>query len=319
MRPKTNRMKHYLDAVYQGKNEWWRYVLGVLVILGVGLVIGAIVTAIVGLLFLLLSHPNPAIFSDSKLFERALLDLFEQPTVPGFIGQNLQFVVLMAGIAIAVKLIHRRPFRSLISPGATLSGRRFLTGFGLWFGMMGVLVGISAIGAPGEFVLTFEPVKWLGLLVAVLIFTPIQIGAEELFCRGYLTQGLGLLTRNRLLLISIPSMLFAAAHFTNPEMGRGAVWMGLNYWAFGIFLATITLRDNRLELALGVHAANNMFIFLIVNSTDSALKTPAIWTVNTTDDPRSSLLSLLLQAGLFYWLIFGRKKPRQVAGAGSSD
>jgi uncharacterized protein len=312
-------MNHYLDAVHQGKNEWWRYVLGIVVIMGVGLVVGAIVTAIVGLLFLLLSHPNPAIFSDSKLFERALLDLFEQPTIPGFIGQNLQFVVLMAGIAIAVKLIHRRPFRSLISPSATLSGRRFLTGFGLWFGMMGVLVGISAIGAPGEFVLTFEPVKWLGLLVAVLIFTPIQIGAEELFCRGYLTQGLGLLTRNRLLLISIPSMLFAAAHFTNPEMGRGAVWMGLNYWAFGIFLATITLRDNRLELALGVHAANNMFIFLIVNSTDSALKTPSIWTVNTTDDPRSSLVSLLVQAGIFYWLIFGRKKPRQVAGAGSSD
>ncbi len=308
-------MNHYLDAVHQGKNEWWRYVLGIVVILGVGLVVGSIVTVIVGLLLLLLTRPDPAIFSDSKLFERALLDLFEQPTVPGFIGQNLQFVVLMAGIAIAVKLIHGRPFRSLISPGATFSGRRFLTGFGLWFGMMGLLLGVSAIGSPGELVLTFEPWKWLGLLVAVLIFTPIQIGAEELFCRGYLTQGLGLLTRNRLLLISIPSMLFAAAHFANPEMGRGAIWMGLNYWAFGVFLAAITLRDNRLELALGVHAANNMFIFLIVNSTDSALKTPAIWTTSTIDDPRWGLLTLLIQGGLFYWLIFGRKKPHQVAGS----
>jgi uncharacterized protein len=114
-------------------------------------------------------------------------------------------------------------------------------------------------------------------------------------------------------------MLFAAAHFTNPEMGRGAVWMGLNYWAFGVFLAAITLRDDRLELAWGVHAANNMFIFLIVNSTDSALKTPSIWTTGANDDPRSSLVSLLVQAGIFYWLIFGRKKTRQVAGAGSSD
>jgi uncharacterized protein len=110
-------------------------------------------------------------------------------------------------------------------------------------------------------------------------------------------------------------MLFAAAHFTNPEMGRGAVWMGLNYWAFGVFLAAITLRDDRLELAWGVHAANNMFIFLIVNSTDSALKTPSIWTTGANDDPRSSLVALLVQAGIFYWVIFGRKKPHQVAGS----
>jgi uncharacterized protein len=315
MRQKTDRMKHYLDAVYQGKNDWWRYVLGVLLILGVGLVVGAIVGVIVGLIFLLLSQSDLAILSDSKRFEQALLELFEQPTIPGFIGQNLQFVVLMAGIAIAVKLIHGRKFRSLISPTATFSTGRFLTGFGLWFGLMGILVGISAIGSPGEFVVTLEPLKWLGLLLAVLILTPIQTGAEELFCRGYLTQGLGLLTRNRLLLISLPSMLFAAAHFTNPEMGRGAVWMGLNYWAFGVFLAAITLRDDRLELAWGVHAANNMFIFLIVNSTDSALKTPSIWTTGANDDPRSSLVALLVQAGIFYWVIFGRKKPHQVAGS----
>jgi uncharacterized protein len=292
-------MKHYLDAVYQGKNEWWRYVLGVLLILGVLAVVGAIITVIAILLL--------------DLFKQATI--FEQTTIPSFIVLNLTFAALMLGIALAVSLIHGREFYSLISPTATFSIKRFLTGFGLWFGLMGVLVGISAIGSPGEFVLTFEPLKWLGLLVAVLILTPIQTGAEELFCRGYLTQGLGLLTRNRLLLLGLPSMLFAAAHFANPEMGRGAVWMGLSYWAFGVFLAAITLRDDRLELAWGVHAANNMFIFLIVNSTDSALKTPSIWTSVTTGDPRSSLISLLVQAGIFYWIIFGRKKPRQVAGS----
>jgi uncharacterized protein len=307
-------MNHYLDAVHQGKNEWWRYVLGVILILGVGLVVGSIVSAIVGLILLLLNHPNPAIFTDGKRFERALLDLFEQPTVPGFICQNLQFVVLMLGIAITVKLIHQRRFRSLISPAATFSVRRCLTGFGLWFGMMAVLVGVSFLQSPGDLVFTFKPLQWFGLLVAVLIMTPIQTGAEELFCRGYLMQGLGLLTRNRLLLVSLPSMLFASAHFANPEMARGAVWMGLSYWAFGVFLAAITLRDNRLELALGVHAANNMFSFLIVNSTDSVLKTPSIWTTSAIDDPRWSLVWLILQAGLFYWLVFGRKKPRLVAG-----
>jgi uncharacterized protein len=287
-------MKHYLDAVYQGKNEWWRYVLGILLSLVMAVVVGVTVMVIL------------------------MMAPFKQPMIPFFIGVNSQFVGVIAGVAIAMKLIHDRQFRSLISPGATFSRKRFLTGFGLWFGLMGVLMGISAIGSPGELVLTFEPLKWLILLVAVLIFTPIQTGAEELLCRGYLTQGLGLLTRNRLLLLGLPSMLFAAAHFTNPEMGRGAIWMGLSYWAFGVFLSAITLRDDRLELAWGVHAANNMFIFLIVNSTDSALKTPAIWTTGAagaTDDPRSSLVALLVQAGIFYWLIFGRKKPRQVAGS----
>jgi uncharacterized protein len=306
--------QHYLDAVHQGKNEWWRYLLGVLLILGGGFIIGSIFVTIVGMVLLLASNPDPTIFTDPQQLEPALLNLLNQPTIANFVVQNLQFVVLMLGIALAVKLVHGRRFRTLISPDASLSWRRCLTGFGLWFGLLAVVVGVSEAIAPSDLTLTFQPLRWLGLLVAVLILTPIQIGAEELFCRGYLMQGLGLLTRNRLLLVGLPSMLFASAHFANPEMARGAVWMALQYWALGVFLATLTLRDDRLELALGIHAAQNMFTLLIINSADSVLKTPSIWTTKDVGDPRLSLIVLLAQMALFYWLIFGRKKPRHLAG-----
>jgi membrane protease YdiL (CAAX protease family) len=176
--------------------------------------------------------------------------------------------------------------------------------------MLLILLGVSYWLQPNDLMLTFSPGKWLLLLVTSLLLTPIQIAAEELFCRGYLMQGLGLLTRNRWVLVSVPSVLFALGHFSNPEMARGAVWMALQYWSLGVFLALLTLRDNRLELALGIHAAQNMFVLLLANTADSVLQTPSVWTLKDTGDPRLGLVCLLIQSGIFYWLIFGRRVRR---------
>lgn len=304
-------MSHsYLDAVYQGKNDWWRYLLGVITIVFCGFFCGSLAVVIAGIVFLLLTHPQPALLQDPAQLNQALTQLMDSPSLSNFVLQNLPFVALVFGIFLAVKLIHGRSLRSLISPSGKFSYQRFLTGYGLWLGLLLVLLGVSYWLEPGDLTLTFSPQKWLLLLVASLLLTPIQIAAEELFCRGYLMQGLGLLTRNRLVLVSVPSLLFALAHFSNPEMARGAVWMALQYWALGVFLALLTLRDNRLELALGIHAAQNMFVLLLVNTEDSVLKTPSILTLQDTGDPRLSLISLLIQSGIFYWLLFGRRTRR---------
>jgi membrane protease YdiL (CAAX protease family) len=79
-----------------------------------------------------------------------------------------------------------------------------------------------------------------------------------------------------------------------------------------MFLALITLKDDRLELALGVHAANNLFIVLLVNSQDSALRSPAIILQTVPTDPRITLLALLLMMGSFYLIVFGRQGKARV-------
>jgi hypothetical protein len=100
------------------------------------------------------------------------------------------------------------------------------------------------------------------------------------------------------------SLPFAIAHFGNPEMSRGAAWIALSYLLMGIFLVLITLKDERLELALGVHAANNLFVVLVVNTQDSVLPTPALIMQQTPTDPRFTILALLSEIAIFYGLLF---------------
>lgn len=301
---------HYLNAVHQGKNEWWRYLVGILTILGFGLVMGSLLAGVVAVVLLPLVDPEMTQPIDPLQLQAKLFAIANEPSVLNFVIQNMPFLALMIGIIITVKLVHGRPFRSLFSATNQFSLKRFFTGYGLWMVMLMLLSVLSYWRYPQDIVWNFQPQAWGLLLLASLLLTPLQIGAEELFCRGYLMQGLGLLTRNKLLLVSLPSVLFALAHFSNPEMARGAVWMALQYWCLGVFLAFITLRDNRLELALGIHAAQNMFVLLFANTADSVLKTPSIWQVTDPGDPRLSLVWLLVQSGVFYWILFGhRSKP----------
>lgn len=108
------------------------------------------------------------------------------------------------------------------------------------------------------------------------------------------------------------SLLFAVLHFGNPEMQRGFVWGALTYFIWGVFLAAITLKDNGLELALAVHAANNLFSFLIMNTQDSVLPTPALLIFGRSIDAKEGLISLLIHAGIFYAVFFGgiARKPK---------
>ncbi len=302
---------HYLDAVRQGKNEWWRYLLGMILILGIGVVGGSALAAIGMIILITVTHPsNASKILDSPTVIDDLPKYLQSFPILNFIIHNLPFVLLFLGIILAVKFVHQRRCRSLISPDSSFQTDRFFTGFGLWSILMLIALGVGYVILPQSFRLTFSPLLWVQLLVVVLVLTPIQIAAEELFCRGYLMQGLSLLTRNRWILICVPSLLFAIAHFGNSEMQRDAVWMALQYWSFGVFLAVVTLKDNRLELALGIHAAQNMVLLLLANTEDSALPTPSIFTQPQPEEARSSLFVFWLLAASFYWLIFGRKVKR---------
>ncbi len=65
-----------------------------------------------------------------------------------------------------------------------------------------------------------------------------------------------------------------------------------------------------LELALGVHTANNLFALLLANTSISSLPSPSIFTVNVLD-PLYSVLAGLVAWMVFVWLIFGPLRRRQ--------
>ena len=89
-------------------------------------------------------------------------------------------------------------------------------------------------------------------------------------------------------------------------MEHGPVLLAASYFTIGLLLAVVTLRDGRLELAIGVHAANNLVLVLVANYDGSVLATESILTA-AKFDPALSFVSLVVGAVIFYGIFFGRR------------
>lgn len=289
-------MDDYLDAVYQGRNAWWRYASSIALILTMWLVIGSIPVFLFGAYLLMDGNP------DSKL------------TTLGFAGVSpliVMFVILssylffFAAIFISVRFIHARPFRSLITPQPRINWSRLFAGFTFWFIIAGLVTIFEAILYPSRYVFSFDPNKFIIFAFFALLLIPIQASCEELFFRGYLMQGLGLRFRSIVLLPLVSGLIFGMLHLANPEMSvpSGAWMLGVSYFLVGFFAALITLMDGGLELALGLHIANNLYTALVANTTVSALASESIFKVNEID-PFFGLISLIIGMVIFYLLAF---------------
>jgi hypothetical protein len=166
---------------------------------------------------------------------------------------------------------------------------------------------VEALLYPGRYVFSLDPVRYLVFIILALVLIPIQTSAEELFFRGYILQGFGLRLRNIYILSAISGLLFMLPHLLNPEAKLNFLLMGLTYFSIGAVLAYITLRDGRLELALGLHAANNLFTALLANAVVTVLPTPALFTVMELDVVYSTVATLI--ALLLFVLVFTRRSP----------
>jgi membrane protease YdiL (CAAX protease family) len=219
----------------------------------------------------------------------------------------LSFVVFLGGTAAAVVLIHRRRFVSLITPANAINWRRVGQGCAAWVVLVAAMSVVESVLYPGRYQLTFDAVRFIPFALASLIFIPIQTTAEELFFRGYILQSAGLLVKNPLLLSFVSGFLFMVPHLANPEVAVNFWLLALFYFAFGAFLAYITLKEDSLELALGIHAGNNLFTAIFANYVGGALTTPAIFTVAELDAVYNLVGSLAAMA-LFFFLFF---RPRR--------
>jgi hypothetical protein len=288
-------MQNYLDIARQGKNEAWRTVLAVLLMLVAWQVLGAMPSAI--LLVWMAFHGQLHAGSTGTVLQG-------MDTLVGFIALMLASVFFLLGIYLSMRFIHRRPLRTLVTPARSLDRGRLFQGFGVWFGLVALMSLAEALIFPGRYIWTPDPVRFFPFLFFALIFIPIQTSAEELFFRGYVLQGIGLHWKNIWVLSIISGVLFGLPHLLNPEASVNYPLLGFYYFAFGFCLAFITLRDGKLELALGAHAANNLFSVIIANYTITALPSPSLFTINVLD-AFFSVPVAVLGMGIFLLLFVG--------------
>jgi membrane protease YdiL (CAAX protease family) len=280
----------FLELSNRGKNGALRWWLGIVIVLFFWLIVGS-----------LLAIPF-------LVFSGALLTGSLEGSDPFWIylGTNVSFLGIWLGLWLAVRVIHQRAFLTLVTPAPKINWRRLAEGFGVWFALIALFQILEFVIYPSRAQFTFAAARWLRFLPFILILTPLQTSAEELLFRGYFLQGSGRLTQNVTVLIVLNGILFAAPHMLNPEVlnnAGSAQLLFLNYFLIGAAFAFYTLRDNRLELVLGAHAANNLFGALLVNYSDSALTTPAVFT-NPTLDATFGLVTLIISTFLFYLIVF---------------
>lgn len=299
--------QNFLAVAHQGKHHWWRYFLGIALTLFFFLLLGHIAIIAFAISFCNISYND--IFHSEGTSDK-FQELLDSPSISGYLANNIEYLFGIVGLFLTVVWLHQRNFASLVRSNAKIQWRRVLMGALVWTAICFGESIIDYLISPQDYVWSFKPIWWLMVPLALLI-TPIQTSFEELFFRGYLMQGMALLIRNRLALVLMNGILFMIPHLENPEMQRGDI-LAMDYLITGAILAVIAIRDNGLELSLGIHAAHNLQV-LFFNAEESALPFPALWSNQTSSSPIADIIITILEYALFYYIFFGRQaalKPK---------
>lgn len=287
----------FLQPSQEGQNAFWRYLLTTLAM--VWIAFGVQLLAIL-----------PAFVIEGTT------DITQFSTITLLVVAMIPFPFVIATLWGGLRVLHQRPFQSLLRPGGGFSWAKLLLSGGLWLGFMGAADVISAALNPGNYEWTFDPLRSLPYFALALVLIPIQTSAEELIFRGYLTQWMGRYSKKIWLPLLVPSAVFMLLHGLNPEVESYGFWLTMPfYFAIGLLLGWITLRSGGLELALGLHAANNLYAAILVTFPDSAIPSPAFFTMREYD-PVLGLIVFAAAAVAYLGMLFViRRKWLARAGA----
>lgn len=274
----------FIQQGFKGRTEWYWYVLTIFVVFIFWQIIGVIPLTV-------------AAFSKVENFNQFIEAAGDAFATVGLNSNLYLFLALLTlimglvGLLLSVKYIHNRPIKTIITSRSSIDWNRVLYGFGVWFLISVVVLTIGIILEPENLVWNFKPIPFLILVLISFIFIPLQTTFEELLLRGYLMQGLGVLAKNRWVPFIFTSLIFGLLHGANPEVDKLGPGVMIFYIGTGVFFAMATLLDEGTELALGMHAANNIVAALFVTADWAAFQTEALYI--DTSEPSLGLEILL--------------------------
>lgn len=281
----------------KGQNDWWRYLAGILLVL-TGYFIGQL--PLYGVVYYQFSQNNQLDTSTLANFESSLnFDLIGVNRNFGFVLMIMMFVVAMLALIMAIRYLHQKRVTDMITVKSKIDFRKILFAFGFWGVLTVIMEVISYSISPEVYTFRWEAGSFFILVVISLVLLPIQTSFEELFIRGYIMQGIAFFSRHKGVAILLSSIFFGLLHGTNPEVEKFGFWtMQFYYILAGLFLAVITVLDDGLELALGIHAAINVLGATFVSYEGSVLQTDSLF-ISSEIKPWLMILSFILAAGVF--------------------
>jgi hypothetical protein len=220
---------NYIQQAFQGKNEWYHWVItSVLVFFG-WQVVGVIPLLVVAMRY----------SSDMNEFSKAAQDGFMNIGIESTFFLFLLIFMFAVGLLFLIfglTYIHKRSVQSLVTSRAKIDWKRFWFGFITWGILVTVVIGIGILISPEQYTYNFKAGPFFGLLLVSFLFLPLQTSFEELLFRGYFMQGIGILVNNRWVPLLITSVCFGLLHGANPEVEKlGSISM-VFYIGTGFFM-----------------------------------------------------------------------------------
>ena len=353
----------FIAQAFKVQHDFWRYLLGSLLV-ALASIIGQF-PLMIGIMYKTIKEggdvtgideANMYSVLDSNLFLLLIL---------------LSFAFAFIGLWVAVKALHKQKMVSIATARKTLDWKRIFFAFIFWgiisSGM--VLVDYFYL-APENYIFNFEPERFIILVIIAVALIPIQTSLEEYVFRGYLMQGFGVATEEKIFpfaflisLITIPlfiilnikysigyfdnskllvgviiigviafqiikktngfesksyqslrqlcqrnwtpllitSTIFGLLHIANPEVGKLGYIIMVYYIGTGLFLGIMTLMDDGTELALGFHAANNLFTALLVTTDWTVFQTHSI--LKDIAEPKLEFLDVVFPVFIMFPII----------------
>lgn len=189
----------------------------------------------------------------------------------------ITFAIGLLCLFVYVKYVHKQGIVDLTTSRKKIDWGRIGLAFGIWAIISSLFILIDVNLAPEDYLFNFNLEPFLVLAVIAIVMIPIQTSMEEYYMRGYMMQGIGIMTKNRWMPLLVTSLLFGLMHVFNPEVQKLGYGILIFYIGTGFFLGILTLMDEGLELALGFHAANNLTAALLVTADWTAFQTDSVY------------------------------------------
>jgi len=238
-----------------------------------GLSLYVLLTAVVSQLVIFLGWALTAADRLYADYARSAL-AFERPV--GMLAANLS-ITLLIPISVAMMLVvHRVRPRWLLSVVARLRWRYLVVCLGVAVvSLVGALL-LSQLAVAQRPPVAVQPGFW-GFLVVILLTSPLQAAAVEVFFRGYLLQALGSLVSQPWFGVVVSSLVFALLHGTQN-------WpLFVDRLAFGLLAAVLVWRTGGIEAGIAAHVVNNVFAYVLAGFTTGIATLKAVQRITWVD------------------------------------
>jgi len=203
----------------------------------------------------------------------------EDEVIKSYLVANIPFFAMAFGLYLSLRFLMRTNIKHIITDNKRIDWILMLQSAMAYLGVAALFTLGHALLQPGQFQFySGDTNALLNMIPLVLIITPIQTTSEEFLMRAIpsrLFKKGKLVTSNKaILLVSLfTALLFTLPHLSNQEMLHASQKTAVIFYyaLFGFGGTFISLKTKGFEPSLGIHAANNLYIALICNYTNSSL------------------------------------------------